>query len=65
MFVVNIAGVLIYDGAIDSKATTEQADIPTGEELRIASFGRIDGWQASQHTHKPPYGCSVRFALTE
>src|SRR6266550_6708537 len=28
MFVVNPAGVLIYDGAIDSKATTDQSDIP-------------------------------------
>src|SRR6267142_1317569 len=31
MFVVNPAGVLIYDGAIDSKATTEQADISTAK----------------------------------
>ena len=31
MFVVNPAGVLIYDGAIDNKPTTDQADIPSAK----------------------------------
>src|SRR5262249_49989642 len=31
MFVINPAGVLIYDGAIDNKATTDQADIKSAK----------------------------------
>src|ERR1043166_8622871 len=31
MFVINPEGVLVYDGAIDNKATTDQADISTAK----------------------------------
>jgi peroxiredoxin len=31
MFVINPQGVLVYDGAIDNKATTDQADISTAK----------------------------------
>jgi len=37
MFIINPAGVLIYDGAIDDKATTEQA---TSQEQKTTSLRR-------------------------
>ncbi len=44
MFVINPQGVLIYDGAIDDKPTTELSDVPRGDELRqpgaAAGYGR-------------------------
>lgn len=62
MFIVNPAGVLIYDGAIDSKATTDQADIATAtnyvsEALKEAMAGKSVSTPTSR-----PYGCSVKYA---
>jgi len=62
MFVVNPAGVLIYDGAIDSKATTDQADIPTAKNyVSQALEEAIAGKPVSTPTSRP-YGCSVKYA---
>ena len=52
MFVINPAGVLIYDGAIDDKATTEQADIAGRKKLRLSGVGRSCGRQAGEHANQ-------------
>lgn len=62
MFIVNPAGVLIYDGAIDSKATTEQADIHTAKNyVSQALEESMAGRPVSTPTSRP-YGCSVKYA---
>ena len=62
MFVINPAGVLVYDGAIDDKATTEQADIAgaknyVSQALEEAASGKPVSTPTSR-----PYGCSVKYA---
>jgi len=62
MFIINPAGILIYDGAIDSKATTDQADIATAtnyvsQALEEAMAGKVVTTPTSR-----PYGCSVKYA---
>ena len=62
MFVINPAGALIYDGAIDDKATTEQADIAgaknyVSQALEEAAVGKPVSTPTSR-----PYGCSVKYA---
>jgi hypothetical protein len=62
MFVINPARVLIYDGAIDDKATTEQADIAgaknyVSQALEEAAAGKPVSTPTSR-----PYGCSVKYA---
>jgi peroxiredoxin len=62
MFVINPAGALIYDGAIDDKATTEQADIAgaknyVSQTLEEAAAGKPVSTPTSR-----PYGCSVKYA---
>jgi len=62
MFVINPAGALIYDGAIDDKATTEQADIAgaknyVSQALEEAAAGKPVSTPTSR-----PYGCSVKYA---
>ncbi len=52
MFVINPAGVLVYDGAIDDKATTEQADIAGRKKLRLSGVGRSCGRQAGEHANQ-------------
>jgi peroxiredoxin len=62
MFVINPAGVLIYDGAIDSKATTDQADIATATNyVSQALEEAMAGKPVSTPTSRP-YGCSVKYA---
>jgi peroxiredoxin len=62
MFVINPAGVLIYDGAIDSKATPDKADIASAtnyvsQALEEAMAGKTVSTPTSR-----PYGCSVKYA---
>lgn len=62
MFIINSQGVLIYDGAIDSKATTDQADIATATNyVSQALEEAIAGKPVSTPTSRP-YGCSVKYA---
>ena len=48
MFVINPEGKIIYEGAIDSKASPNPADIAEFDQLRQSRARRIDGRQASQ-----------------
>ncbi len=62
MFVINLDGILIYDGAIDNKPTTDLDDIPgarnyVSEALEEAMAGK----SVSVPTTRP-YGCSVKYA---
>jgi peroxiredoxin len=62
MFVINPAGVLIYDGAIDDKPTTEQSDIAGAKNyVSQALEEAAAGSQVSTPTSRP-YGCSVKYA---
>jgi peroxiredoxin len=61
MFIINPAGVLIYDGAIDNKATTDQADIAIAKNyVSEALVEAMAGKPVSIPTSRP-YGCSVKY----
>ncbi len=61
MFIINPAGVLIYDGAIDNKATTDQADIAIAKNyVSQALEEAMAGKPVSVPTSRP-YGCSVKY----
>jgi peroxiredoxin len=62
MFVINPQGILIYDGAIDDKPTTDLGDVAgaknyVSEALEEAMAGK----QVAVATSRP-YGCSVKYA---
>lgn len=62
MFVIDPTGKLVYQGAIDDKPTTDQADIKTAhnyvnEALTAAMAGKSIPTSATR-----PYGCSVKYA---
>ncbi len=61
MFVIDRKGVLIYDGAIDDRATTDVSDISgaknyVSQELQEAMAGKPVSVATSR-----PYGCSVKY----
>jgi len=61
MIVINPEGKIVYEGAIDSKATPNPADIPTSTNyVKIALDESMAGKPVSNATTKP-YGCSVKY----
>ena len=62
MFIINPAGVLIYDGAIDDKPTPDEADIATSRNyVSLALTEAMAGKPVDTPTSRP-YGCSVKYA---
>jgi len=62
MFIINPAGVLIYDGAIDSKATTDQADIASAKNYVSEALAEAMAGKPVTTPTSRPYGCSVKYA---
>jgi AhpC/TSA family len=61
MFVIDPTGKLIYQGAIDDKPTTDQADIKTARNyLNEALNAAMAGKPVPAATTRP-YGCSVKY----
>jgi len=61
MIVINPAGTMIYDGAIDNRPTTSVSDIPGAKNyLSQALAEATDGKPVSTPTTRP-YGCSVKY----
>jgi len=62
MFVINPEGVLVYDGAIDNKATTDQADISTAKNYVSQALEEAMANKPVSIPTSRPYGCSVKYA---
>jgi peroxiredoxin len=61
MVVINPDGKIVYEGAIDSKATPNPADIPNSTNyVKVALDETMNGKQVSTPTSRP-YGCSVKY----
>jgi len=61
MIVINPQGVVIYDGAIDDKPTTDLEDVPGATNyVSLALEQAIAGKQVATTTTRP-YGCSVKY----
>ena len=61
MVVVNPDGKIVYEGAIDSKASPNPADIPASTNyVKAALDESLAGKPVSNPTTKP-YGCSVKY----
>jgi alkyl hydroperoxide reductase subunit AhpC len=62
MFVVNPQGILIYDGAIDDKPTTDVSDVPGATNYVSLALEQSMGGKAVATAATRPYGCSVKYA---
>ncbi|MEP7078135.1 MAG: thioredoxin family protein [Chthoniobacterales bacterium] len=61
MFVVNPEGKVIYEGAIDSKASPNPADIPSSTNyVKVALDESMAGKTVGTPSSRP-YGCSVKY----
>ena len=62
MFIINREGNLIYDGAIDSKLTSDQADIAKATNYVQAALAEATAGKSVATPVSRPYGCSVKYA---
>jgi len=62
MYVINPQGVLIYEGAIDDKPTTEPGDIATAKNYVSQALEEAMAGKTVSVPVTRPYGCSVKYA---
>jgi len=61
MVVINPDGKIIYEGAIDSKASPNPADIPSSTNyVKVALDESMNG-KAVSTANTRPYGCSIKY----
>lgn len=61
MFVINPEGVLVYDGAIDSIASTRDRDITRAENYVEKALAAVRSGELPAKSKSRPYGCSVKY----
>lgn len=61
MFVINPAGKIVYEGAIDNKATPNPNDIPSSMNyVKVALDESMSGKPVTTANTRP-YGCSIKY----
>src|SRR5438270_3892367 len=61
MVVINPEGKIVYEGAIDSKASPNPADIPSSTNYVKAALDESLAGKAVSNAQTKPYGCSVKY----
>jgi peroxiredoxin len=61
MFVINPEGKVVYEGAIDSKATPNPADIAGATNYVKAALEEGMAGKPISNANTKPYGCSVKY----
>jgi peroxiredoxin len=61
MAVINAEGVLVYQGAIDDKASTNQSDIEGATNYVVAALDEVLAGKPVTTAETKPYGCSVKY----
>ncbi|NJK91672.1 MAG: thioredoxin family protein [Blastochloris sp.] len=62
IFIINPEGVLVYEGAIDSIKSTDQADVAKAENYVSKALEELMAGKPISTASTPPYGCSVKYA---
>ena len=62
MYVINPKGLLVYEGAIDDKPTSDQADIAGATNFVQAALQQTTAGKPVSTQVTRPYGCSVKYA---
>ncbi|MES2920548.1 MAG: redoxin domain-containing protein [Verrucomicrobiota bacterium] len=61
MFIIDKEGKLVYNGAIDSKATTDAADVATADKLFANALDAVLAGKEVVNAKNQPYGCGVKY----
>src|SRR4029077_6512056 len=61
MIVINPEGKIVYEGAIDSKASPNPADIPSSTNYVKSALDESLAGKPVSNAQTKPYGCSVKY----
>jgi hypothetical protein len=61
MFIIDKDSKLVYNGAIDSLATTEQSDIAKADKLFANALDNVLAGKPVENAKNQPYGCGVKY----
>lgn len=61
MFIVDKAGTLVYQGAIDDKATSDPADLATSKNYVRAALAEVKAGKPVSTPATVSYGCTVKY----
>ena len=62
MYIINPKGLLVYEGAIDDKPTSDPQDIPGATNWVATALKQTAAGQQVTTPVTRPYGCSVKYA---
>lgn len=62
MYVISPDGMLLYNGAIDDKPTTDVGDVPGAKNYLSAALEEAMAGKPVTMATSKPYGCSVKYA---
>jgi peroxiredoxin len=62
MYIINPQGILVYQGAIDDKPSTDLGDVRTAKNYVKTALNAVMAGQSVATTSTRPYGCSVKYA---
>jgi peroxiredoxin len=62
MYIINPQGVLVYQGAIDDKPSTDLTDVKAAKNYVKSALNAVMGGQTVATASTRPYGCSVKYA---
>jgi peroxiredoxin len=62
MYIINPQGILVYQGAIDDKPSTDLGDVRTARNYVKTALNAVMAGQSVATTSTRPYGCSVKYA---
>jgi peroxiredoxin len=61
MFIIDPAGNVVYNGAIDDKRSTDVADVKTAKNYVVAALDEMKAGKPVSVAATTPYGCSVKY----
>jgi peroxiredoxin len=61
MFIIDPAGNVVYNGAIDDKRSTDLADVKTAKNYVVAALDEMKAGKSVSVTATTPYGCSIKY----
>jgi peroxiredoxin len=62
MYIIDLKGTLVYEGAIDDKRSTDLADVKTASNYVKTALDAVMSGQRVPTASTRPYGCSVKYA---
>ena len=61
MYIIDPAGTVVYNGAIDDKRSTDVADVKTAKNYVVAALDELKAGKAVSTATTAPYGCTVKY----